>query len=125
MNPPPPGARNVPQVEQLRNKLNEAERQADGCPTAEPPVRTVSRAAHPVVCTPAVQQEAPLHADAHLRVHNDTQVSCRFPRHATSFSPASLMLPAKVHDWDPHGTAVGPLSKALNPTLLQGGNVSA
>ncbi|KAJ8254347.1 hypothetical protein COCON_G00209590 [Conger conger] len=61
------------QVEQLRNKLNEAERQVDKGPTSEPTVKTVSQVVLPASCTPAGQQEAPLHTDTHLRVHNDTQ----------------------------------------------------
>ncbi|KAJ8251617.1 hypothetical protein GJAV_G00223270 [Gymnothorax javanicus] len=58
------------QVEQLRNRLNEAERQVCGSPGSEQQNGRVSQ----VLCsTPSVQQEEPLPTDTHHRVQNDTQ----------------------------------------------------
>ncbi|KAJ8332267.1 hypothetical protein SKAU_G00427500 [Synaphobranchus kaupii] len=61
------------QVDQLRNRLNEAERQVGGGPAPVTPSKRVSQVLHTAVSTPTVQQEGPLHIDAHCRVHNDTQ----------------------------------------------------
>ncbi|XP_064170686.1 caspase recruitment domain-containing protein 10 [Anguilla rostrata] len=61
------------QVDQLRNRLNEAETQTGAYPASEPPVRTVSQELHPAHITPTVQLEEPLCTDTHLRVPNDTQ----------------------------------------------------
>ncbi|KAJ8387567.1 hypothetical protein AAFF_G00152630 [Aldrovandia affinis] len=61
------------QVEQLNNRVKEAERQVDGCPA---PAASVRRDSPKLFCTdsiPTIQQEAPQHIDTPHSFHNGTQ----------------------------------------------------